>query len=60
MRHLYNYGYYGPNSVTWKVAREVAILLGGSRAVLNPHSGELRTSQAANTANLRYNSDAAD
>jgi len=34
LRHSYNYGYYGPNSVTWKVAREVAILLGGSRAVL--------------------------
>ncbi len=33
-RHTYNYGYYGPKSVTWKVGREVAILLGGSRAVL--------------------------
>lgn len=27
-------GYYGPQSVTWKVGREAAILLGGSRAVL--------------------------
>jgi len=34
LRHSYNYGYYGPNTVTWKVSREVAILLGGSRAVL--------------------------
>jgi uncharacterized protein (DUF2236 family) len=33
-RLTYNYGYYGPKSVTWKVGREVAILLGGSRAVL--------------------------
>lgn len=27
-------GYYGPQSVTWKIGREAAILLGGSRAVL--------------------------
>nr|BBH92454.1 hypothetical protein KTA_06530 [Thermogemmatispora argillosa] len=29
-----NYGYYGPESVTWKITREAAILLGGARAVL--------------------------
>ncbi|MBE3567818.1 MAG: DUF2236 domain-containing protein [Thermogemmatispora sp.] len=28
------HGYYGPESVTWKVTREAAILLGGARAVL--------------------------
>ncbi len=27
-------GFYGPGSVAWKVGREVAVLLGGSRAVL--------------------------
>jgi uncharacterized protein (DUF2236 family) len=27
-------GYYGPGSVTWKISREAAILLGGARAVL--------------------------
>jgi uncharacterized protein (DUF2236 family) len=27
-------GFYGPDSVAWKVGREVAVLLGGSRAVL--------------------------
>src|SRR5215467_5724310 len=27
-------GYYGPESVTWKISREAAILLGGARAVL--------------------------
>ena len=32
--YSYNYGYYGPDSITWKVVREVAVLLGGSRAVL--------------------------
>lgn len=30
----YQYGFYGPGSVAWKVGREVAVLLGGSRAVL--------------------------
>jgi uncharacterized protein (DUF2236 family) len=29
-----DYGFYGPGSVAWKVGREVAVLLGGSRAVL--------------------------
>ncbi len=28
------HGYYGPESVTWKVTRESAVLLGGSRAIL--------------------------
>ena len=32
--HLYDFGYYGPDSVTWKVGREWAVMLGGSRAVL--------------------------
>ncbi len=32
--HSQNYGYYGPGSITWKVGREIAVLLGGSRAVL--------------------------
>ena len=31
-RHAY--GFYGPGSVAWKVGREIAVLLGGSRAVL--------------------------
>ncbi len=30
----HDYGFYGPNSVAWKVGRETAVLLGGSRAVL--------------------------
>lgn len=30
----HDYGYYGPGSVAWKVGREAAVLLGGSRAVL--------------------------
>ncbi len=29
-----DYGFYGPGSVAWKVGRETAVLLGGSRAVL--------------------------
>ena len=29
-----DYGFYGPGSVAWKVGREIAVLLGGSRAVL--------------------------
>jgi uncharacterized protein (DUF2236 family) len=29
-----DYGYYGPQSATWKIAGETAILLGGTRAVL--------------------------
>lgn len=32
--HSRNYGNYGPGSVGWKINREGAILLGGSRAVL--------------------------
>lgn len=31
---LYDFGYYGPGSVAWKVNREWAVLLGGTRAVL--------------------------
>src|SRR6266849_4254924 len=31
---MQDYGYYGPESVTWKISREAAILLGGARAVL--------------------------
>lgn len=31
---LRNYGYYGPDSVTWKIGRESIVLLGGARAVL--------------------------
>jgi uncharacterized protein (DUF2236 family) len=30
----HNYGYYGPESVTWKIGRESIALLGGARAVL--------------------------
>lgn len=30
----YDFGYYGPGSVAWKVNREWAVLLGGTRAVL--------------------------
>ena len=30
----HTYGFYGPGSVAWKVGRETAVLLGGSRAVL--------------------------
>ncbi len=29
-----DYGYYGPDSVAWKIGREAAVLLGGARAVL--------------------------
>ena len=29
-----DYGYYGPDSVAWKIGRETAVLLGGARAVL--------------------------
>lgn len=29
-----DYGFYGPGSVAWKVGRETAVLLGGTRAVL--------------------------
>ncbi|MEO7020764.1 MAG: oxygenase MpaB family protein [Ktedonobacteraceae bacterium] len=32
--HLYDFGYYGPESVTWKINREWVVLLGGARAVL--------------------------
>jgi uncharacterized protein (DUF2236 family) len=31
---FYDFGYYGPGSVAWKVNREWAVLLGGTRAVL--------------------------
>jgi uncharacterized protein (DUF2236 family) len=31
---MQDHGYYGPESVTWKIGREAAILLGGARAVL--------------------------
>ena len=31
---LYDFGYYGPGSVAWKVNREWVVLLGGARAVL--------------------------
>src|SRR5215471_8032715 len=34
MKPAQNFGYYGPGSVTWKVAREAVLILGGSRAVL--------------------------
>jgi uncharacterized protein (DUF2236 family) len=29
-----DYGVYGPGSIAWRVGREIAVLLGGSRAVL--------------------------
>ncbi|HEY0754046.1 MAG TPA: oxygenase MpaB family protein [Ktedonobacteraceae bacterium] len=32
--HMLDFGYYGPDSVTWKVDSEWAVLLGGTRAVL--------------------------
>jgi uncharacterized protein (DUF2236 family) len=32
--HSHNYGNYGPGSVAWKINRESAVMLGGSRAVL--------------------------
>src|SRR5579871_4344208 len=32
--HNPDFGFYGPNSVAWKVGRETAVMLGGSRAVL--------------------------
>lgn len=32
--HMYDFGYYGPDSVSWKVNREWVVLLGGTRAVL--------------------------
>jgi uncharacterized protein (DUF2236 family) len=32
--HLYDFGYYGPGSINWKVNREWVVLLGGTRAVL--------------------------
>ena len=32
--HNPDFGFYGPGSVAWKVGRETAVLLGGSRAVL--------------------------
>jgi uncharacterized protein (DUF2236 family) len=32
--YLYDFGYYGPSSVAWKVNREWVVLLGGTRAVL--------------------------
>jgi uncharacterized protein (DUF2236 family) len=33
-RHAQDYGYYGPESVAWRVGREAAVMLGGARAVL--------------------------
>lgn len=32
--HMFDFGYYGPGSVAWKVNREWVVLLGGTRAVL--------------------------
>lgn len=32
--HMVDFGYYGPDSVAWKVNREWVVLLGGTRAVL--------------------------
>lgn len=32
--HQKDYGYYGPESITWKIGSETAVLLGGARAVL--------------------------
>ncbi|HEY3993849.1 MAG TPA: oxygenase MpaB family protein [Ktedonobacteraceae bacterium] len=32
--HMFDFGYYGPGSVSWKVNREWIVLLGGTRAVL--------------------------
>jgi uncharacterized protein (DUF2236 family) len=32
--NLYDFGYYGPGSMTWKIDREWVVLLGGTRAVL--------------------------
>ncbi len=32
--HLFDFGYYGPGSISWKVNREWAVMLGGTRAVL--------------------------
>ncbi len=32
--HMFDFGYYGPGSVSWKVNREWVVLLGGTRAVL--------------------------
>lgn len=32
--HMFDFGYYGPDSVAWKVNREWVVLLGGTRAVL--------------------------
>lgn len=32
--YFYDFGYYGPGSVAWKVNREWVVLLGGTRAVL--------------------------
>ena len=32
--HMFDFGYYGPDSVSWKVNREWVVLLGGTRAVL--------------------------
>src|SRR5947209_14364198 len=29
-----DYGYFGPESATWKIASEAVIMLGGARAVL--------------------------
>jgi uncharacterized protein (DUF2236 family) len=34
LRTFHDFGYYGPGSMTWKVGREWAVLLGGTRAVL--------------------------
>jgi len=32
--HMFDFGYYGPNSINWKVNREWVVLLVGTRAVL--------------------------
>lgn len=32
--HMFDFGYYGPESISWKVNREWIVLLGGTRAVL--------------------------
>lgn len=31
---MHDFGYYGPESMTWKIGREGVVLLGGARAVL--------------------------
>ena len=29
-----NFGYFGPNSMMWKVNKEITVLFGGARALL--------------------------